>query len=237
MTRTHVTALVSTQDCGLHELSTQLDAVVWESKDTIYAEPGSMLLWIAGDYTEAIDDALTNDSSVGTHTLMTDGAERRLYRLNWAEAAGIMTLIDTLQDHEGELRSASGRSDAEWTLDFVTPDREDLSAVCETCTAHGIQLELAAICDFDSDRDERAPVTLTGPQYEALQAAYEHGYFEIPRETKLEKLASNLGVSHQSLSEVLRRAQHDLLDQTIFTDPLDNENEQKEAVSPLESVQ
>ncbi|WP_394349503.1 helix-turn-helix domain-containing protein [Natronococcus pandeyae] len=47
---------------------------------------------------------------------------------------------------------------------------------------------------------------LTTPQREALACAVRHGYFEIPRRISLEELAAELGVTHQALSERLRRA-------------------------------
>ena len=236
MTRTRVTVLVPTQDCALDKLSTQLDAAIWESKDTIHAEPGTMLLWIAGDDTETINAALGADSSVATHTLVTDGTERRLYRIEWAKSAGIMTFLDVLHEYEGELCSVSGMTDSEWTLHFMIPDQTNLSEMHETCDKRGMQLKLTTVRDCDFEWSEGSRVTLTRPQYEALRTAYEHGYFEIPRKTKLEKLASKLEVSHQSLSELMRRAQYDLLHQTIFTDYPAKENGQKEAISLLKSA-
>ncbi len=51
--------------------------------------------------------------------------------------------------------------------------------------------------------DARAP--LTAKQLETLQAAVDHGYYEVPRETKLKDLADEFDCSHQALSERLRR--------------------------------
>nr|WP_222863711.1 helix-turn-helix domain-containing protein [Natronococcus pandeyae] len=39
-----------------------------------------------------------------------------------------------------------------------------------------------------------------------MACAVRHGYFEIPRRISLEELAAELGVTHQALSERLRRA-------------------------------
>lgn len=67
-------------------------------------------------------------------------------------------------------------------------------------------------------KGQRTPLPLTQHQYEALQAAYEHGYFEIPRAITLEDLADTLDITHQSFSERLRRAQHAFLNQTVLID-------------------
>lgn len=38
------------------------------------------------------------------------------------------------------------------------------------------------------------------------------GYFHVPRETTVDELGEELGVSSQSVSERLRRAHHNLID-------------------------
>ncbi|WP_436926012.1 helix-turn-helix domain-containing protein [Halosimplex amylolyticum] len=53
---------------------------------------------------------------------------------------------------------------------------------------------------------------LTGPQREALRAAHEMGYFEIPRTASLDDVATELGISASSCSERLRRAQTHLVE-------------------------
>lgn len=58
---------------------------------------------------------------------------------------------------------------------------------------------------------------LTDRQREALRTAYEMGYFEIPRGTSLEAIATELGVSASSVSERLRRAQTQLIEETEAT--------------------
>lgn len=58
---------------------------------------------------------------------------------------------------------------------------------------------------------------LTDRQREALRTAYELGYFEIPRRASLEEVAAELGVSASSVSERLRRAQTQLIEETVAT--------------------
>lgn len=56
---------------------------------------------------------------------------------------------------------------------------------------------------------------LTDPQREALRAAYESGYFDIPRAASLEDVAAELDITASSLSERLRRAQTHLVETTV----------------------
>ncbi len=60
---------------------------------------------------------------------------------------------------------------------------------------------------------------LTDPQHEALRLALEAGYFDVPRETTLSVLASDLEVSSQALSARLRRGQASVLERALGDDP------------------
>jgi hypothetical protein len=58
---------------------------------------------------------------------------------------------------------------------------------------------------------------LTDRQREALRTAYELGYFDIPRGASLDDIARELDISASSLSERLRRAQTQLIEETVAT--------------------
>ena len=73
-----------------------------------------------------------------------------------------------------------------------------------------------------ADRATAPEEGLTEPQREALRAAYEAGYFEIPRSASLTDVAADLGVSASSLPERLRHAQTHLAETTVARpDPSD----------------
>jgi hypothetical protein len=68
------------------------------------------------------------------------------------------------------------------------------------------------------DKDsEPAGDGLTDRQREALRIAYERGYFDIPRQASLEDVAAELDLSPSSVSERLRRAQTQLIEETVAT--------------------
>jgi predicted DNA binding protein len=58
---------------------------------------------------------------------------------------------------------------------------------------------------------------LTDRQDEALRIAYEVGYFDVPRSASLEDVAEKLGIAPSSVSERLRRAQTQLIEETVAT--------------------
>ena len=47
--------------------------------------------------------------------------------------------------------------------------------------------------------------------------AFNAGYFKVPKEVTLKELADAEGVSHQVLSELIRRGVHHLIEQTLIT--------------------
>nr|WP_268239443.1 MULTISPECIES: helix-turn-helix domain-containing protein [Halomicroarcula] len=77
--------------------------------------------------------------------------------------------------------------------------------------------------DFRLDRLNRVETPeppgegLTNRQYEALRIAYERGYFEIPRQVSLEAIATELDITASSVTERLRRAQTQLIEETVAT--------------------
>lgn len=70
-------------------------------------------------------------------------------------------------------------------------------------------------------------VSVWQSQYTALTQACQHGYFKIPRELDLDDLAAMMNISHQALSERLRRGHETLIKTTLLgthpTSPRDND--------------
>jgi predicted DNA binding protein len=56
---------------------------------------------------------------------------------------------------------------------------------------------------------------LTTGQRESLVDARKHGFFQIPRDCTLEELAADSEVTHQALSERLRRGMGSLVESTL----------------------
>ncbi|PSP50724.1 hypothetical protein BRC67_09015 [Halobacteriales archaeon QH_3_68_24] len=72
--------------------------------------------------------------------------------------------------------------------------------------------------DVPGSLDERASpggVRLTDTQFATLETALESGYYRVPREQTIEELATELDVSHQALSERLRRGHRTLVETVL----------------------
>jgi hypothetical protein len=168
------------------------------------------LLRASGGSRSSVDEALASDQSVESVTCLADHTTEFLYHVDWAPTFGLAMRM--LSGEAGTVLSARA-SGAEWSLRVLYPGRDALSTAHETCTNHGVPLEVETVQDLDPERPQRFGITTE--QREALTAACERGYFDIPREIGLRELAAEMDISHQALSERLRRGHDALISETL----------------------
>ncbi len=101
----------------------------------------------------------------------------------------------------------------QWRFRVLFPERDALSRTYEFATDLGLTIDIRTIHRLDEARRNR--YGLTDAQYETLVEALDRGYYEISRESDMDALSDTLGVSHQALSERLRRAHQSLVDEAI----------------------
>jgi len=99
------------------------------------------------------------------------------------------------------LISADVRPDGEVLWRLMTSSRDDVKKLVSKLRRAKCHVELIKL----SPIDEQA--VLTSRQEEITMMAFERGYFETPRKTKLKDLARIAGVSQATLSEILRKGQ------------------------------
>lgn len=164
-------------------------------------------LWVTGDDLAAFHTALAADPTVDSILGMEVYNGTRLYHLEWDE--GIIETIEAIIDKRGTILAAQGR-DTMWQLRIRFMESEQLEAFREHF--HG---------DFTLDRlvtpvlPRQEESKITPEQREALVLAAARGYFDVPRETTLADLADELDITHQSLSERLRRGEKALVTNTL----------------------
>ncbi|PSP65553.1 DNA-binding protein [Halobacteriales archaeon QH_8_64_26] len=172
-----------------------------------------VVLWAHGPDYEELRTALEADPAVADFQGLVDLDVEWLYQMHWTD--GLHVLRPALAEHDGTLMHAYGDREG-WHLRVLVLDRGAVAALAEWCEAEGLTLEIDRIYDLDERLGER--YSLSESQYEALALAYERGYFESPRGVSATELAADLGISQQALSERLRRASQNLLDETLATD-------------------
>lgn len=194
-------------EMGLADTVEALESCHFHVEESAFTETDlTVHMWIATEDLSAIPAALEQDSSVRSYSLVDDRDDERLYSLQIADDK--LLPRDIIQRFDSTIREAYGTSD-EWTIEVRFPDREDLSAVADLFDEYGIEVTYDSISEL-RDADDTRLNQLTDAQREAISEAIDQGYYEVPREVTLAELAERLDVTHQALSERLRRAQEKL---------------------------
>ena len=168
------------------------------------------LVWIDSPDRISLEATLADDDSVADFQLVANFETDCLYQLEWAEH--VEHLIHVLVERNGTVLRAIGHDDS-WNLRMLFADREMAAQTNEYCLEHDIDFDVADIHAFTGHSGSRAG--LTSCQQTALQLAAERGYYTVPREASAEDLAQEFGISHQALSERLRRAHGNLIQQVF----------------------
>jgi predicted DNA binding protein len=106
-----------------------------------------------------------------------------------------------------------------WYEKKLFQDYESFNNMQNHCDEHGIPIDLISITQDSPSPDEHSQYGLTDRQHEALALAISRGYYENPRQATAGELAEEMGISQPSMSNLLRRGEHQLLTSTIGTQP------------------
>ena len=168
-------------------------------------------VWVRGIDDEALEGTLEADGSVAEFDLLTVVDGKHLYRMDWV--GQIELAVHLLTEAAGTIIDAHGR-ERTWLLRILFPGREEVSETIDFATDHGLTFDIRSINGMEKNRSGR--FGLTEEQYEAITAALEEGYYEIPRDATAEELASEMDISRQAVAERLRRG-HKVLAEDALT--------------------
>jgi predicted DNA binding protein len=205
---------------ALGETAAALEAVTFEIERVVAHGSDSLvpLVWVSGSGREALEQAWGGDPSVEGFDFLADttgdSAESEfLYRMKWNER--IEAFVGSLLEAGGTAltaRTGNGR----WHLRLLFPERAALARAYDDCEAVVPAIDVRRIYALEKGREDR--FGLTDEQREALALAFDHGYYEIPRGTVAEEFAEAIGISHQALSERLRRGHGNLIANALLLD-------------------
>ncbi|QSX00236.1 helix-turn-helix domain-containing protein [Haloterrigena alkaliphila] len=167
-------------------------------------------LWVSDVDRGTAEAAFEADPSVEGYELLVETGSRLLYDVEFED--GTVRLSDELLADGGSLLEMWG-TNGWWQVRVRFRDRDALCDAYDRLEASGIAVDLRRVSDVTGVVE--GETRLTPEQHEALEAALEHGYFEIPRGISMEELADELGISHQALSERFRRAYETLVDDEL----------------------
>ena len=169
-------------------------------------------VWFSADEStlKTVGDALADDPSVEEAEQLTDLDGECLYQMNWVD--DVTVVLHLLTEERATVLDAHVEN-KQWRFRVLFPERDALSRTYEFATEQGYSVEIRKIHRLEENRHGR--YDLTDAQYETLVAALERGYYEIPREIDMDALSDELGISHQALSERLRRAHGALVEEVV----------------------
>ena len=167
-------------------------------------------LWTSGVDFDALDDALAADPSVDAVIETSEFPAEKYYQIDWSDP--VERRVDAFIDHEAAVLEATADADG-WRLRFRFVTRDQFDAFRTFLAERDYSFSLLDLAEPDAPGRWRGDVTPA--QREALVVANERGYFDVPRRVTTRELAAELSVSHQALSERLRRATGNLVDSTL----------------------
>lgn len=208
VTVTHPEMVLNPTLAAVPEMTATLDHQVLVDPDTYY-----LFFEVHGGDFAAFDDALATDHTVADPTVVVETDDSRVYRLRLASTAYLV--LPKAADLGLHLRRASS-AEGGWLITLQGSDRSLLSAFREYCAQQNVDMVVERLYWAD-EHDQPQRYGLTPAQHETLLAAFEHGYFDEPREASLADLAAELDLSRSAVGGRLRRGTRTLIQHTIGT--------------------
>lgn len=165
---------------------------------TCQSQPSA--LWISAPDEGELVEALESDPSVEGFQRLATSDDRWLIDVEFQHSVEILWSI--LLSEGGVLTDVTIH-DGKWHFDCRFTEHAAFGTTRESLEERAFEFEVQRISHDDEERPPGA--ALSEKQYASIKRAWEKGYFEVPREATLEELADDMGLSHQALSERIRR--------------------------------
>ncbi|RJT07579.1 helix-turn-helix domain-containing protein [Halococcus sp. IIIV-5B] len=217
-----VRGTIPADEFALYKTSMAISDVEFEVERLVESGDGMVmpLLWIRGPDPRTVEKAFAEDPSVRDVSLLAEFDTESLYRMEWTQ--DVQVVVQMLTTAEATVTDAYGR-DGIWMLRVLYPTRESVTGTVDFCREEGLTFDIEMVREFEGKPAGR--YGLTDDQFEALRVAHEQGYFDIPRKATAKELAEEIGISHQALSERLRRGHDVLIEDTIIVGSNSSETE------------
>lgn len=159
------------------------------------------LFWISEDASIDIEELAGASPLVESVTPLISTGSKTLYRLRWSQP--VDGIIDTIASVDGDLIDVESPSgERQWRFKIRFRDRNDVPDFTRLMTERGVPITLSRLYDPENDVDS---TPLSTEQRNTLVAAYERGYFDVPRRVSLAELGDEFSISDNAVSQRLRR--------------------------------
>lgn len=178
-------------------------------------------LWASGGEFETFHDAMRNDPTVATATVIEESGESILYQVKWKNEV-INTIAEIINQHANILQAkAQGKT---WRLQLRFAEDHQVSAFQEHFAEQGRTFTVNKLSHPTAPRQRE--YGLTAIQRDTLATALREGYFNVPRALTIEDLAETLGISSNAASQRIRRASAALIQDTIMIDASESNDDE-----------
>ncbi|MCU4741416.1 helix-turn-helix domain-containing protein [Halobacteria archaeon AArc-m2/3/4] len=179
--------------------------------------------WMQGVAVDELEAGLTRDETIADVERYEQIGDRVLYRIQRSQSRSRSrdaddpetTVIDAYREwtNLGAVLLESHGSNGRWEIRMRFPDRDTVATYHDFLEENGVTFDLHRLSD--GVQTSHGDDVVTPRQREALQVAYENGFFDVPRGATLGELAAELEISDQAVSERLRRGQSRLLEHHV----------------------
>lgn len=209
---TVVDATIGTDQFVLEETIERVPDVEFESvRFAVHSATRTMpFLWGSTGDQERLEAALRADPSTTEARRLSEDENRSLYSIDWTDCAA--RRIDGFAETDGSVLDVHGTADR-WTFRILFPDRTTASETFQTWREDGIAPSLSRVSSLSCRENDKWGLSAT--QHSTIVHAFRTDYYSVPRGTTLEELATEFDVSHQALSERLRRGHSHLVEQML----------------------
>ena len=168
--------------------------------------------WVRGSDIEDIEAEFEPHAGVTNIRLVDNIEDEYLLSAEWDQS--YFGVLSALAKANVVVLSGIGTKD-EWRFEVRGESQEAIAEFREYCQNNDIPITITAVHAMLPIQGEGYELTET--QREALVLAYDRGYFDTPRESSLEEIAAELGITQQSLSSRLRRGHRRLVRATLIS--------------------
>ena len=155
----------------------------------------------AGQYEDEILDILQKANAVQSVKSLPDSQ-----LLITKRSSGVLPVI---RDNHASIQKMTRFEGTHRTFNIVVFDREDIKRIIG-------ELEDLGTVRLEQLRPIGKPTSiLSARQSEVLEMAYHEGYFDWPRRTDAETLADQLGITHTTFLEHIRKSENKILNEIL----------------------
>ena len=173
---------------------------------------GAYLFTVETDDFREFEAALAADRTIDSFERVVERGAEAMYRFEYDPEA---TVISAAISDVGGISLEWTNDGTTWTVQVWLPDREALATLWEYATDRDVAFSLVRVHDHTAETGTDG--TVTESQREALELAWEMGYFEEPRAATLREVAAELGISQPAAGGLLRRGIRRIVESTVVS--------------------